>query len=304
MDQVQKPKVASNKQTTMESFVIKQFDDKTDQLLNHPLTLSITCKKSLFIIQKGTQQLKCGGLLNKLKKKFYSDYVTPARCWTLSNVDTGIRVHRQVYHLVHCKKYGYCKCEVKTNELHLNFMTTEAFRLMEEIEFTPIDSEVCIFSKTGHFGTKLDVIGYRWKGTDKQISTIISLKTGKSSSTNRFDGVHYLSKPYSNVKSTTRNHNQLQALSEVTILDKEYGLKFKSYFIFYLMHDGTSFYEQDDSWWGDLKVRDEFYELLCKRVQKPARKKRGKPKKEKETPKETEPKKRNEKQTILDETNK
>jgi hypothetical protein len=263
-------------QKTMDEFYKKDVDDMIDRLLQHPLSLSITSVGSMFSIQLGQVKRSCGGLLRVLERRFYHNHPTPDRWNTYSSKGVGIMVHRQLYHTIHCKKHEVCDCDTKTRDNNLNFMTKEAYRLMSEKGFTPVDSEVRIFCKRAHCGTKLDVVGYLHKGTKKQTSCVISIKTGKSSSVDRTDGIHYLAYPYEKIKSTTRNHNRLQALAELMILESEYGFKIKSYYIFHLRADGTSFAEEPDVWWGDKTTRLAFYNEMCKKVSELPKKKKAK----------------------------
>jgi hypothetical protein len=115
----------------------------------------------------------------------------------------------------------------------------------------------------------LDIIGYRYKGTKGQSSAIISIKTGYSIGGNNAGRLSLsLDYPFTSVKSTPKNHNQLQSLGEYMILKEEYDLRFPQYFILYLENDiKDCTYEPPADWWAnDVKAQRTFYEVLCSNV--------------------------------------
>lgn len=174
---------------------------------------------------------KYGGMLAVLHRKFNPNLHKVIRKKGFSGIINGTRIHRQIYHTIMCK--DKCDCKVKTNPKKLNELTKQAFDYMEFLHITPIASEIPILCKEGNFCTRLDVIGYRWKGTPQQESTIISIKTGYEIGFGR-DVDERMEKPFKELSATEQNNNQLQGFSERMILENEYNLKFNSYFIFYL----------------------------------------------------------------------
>jgi hypothetical protein len=231
-------------------------DNNTEQLLKHG-----TGAKHDGVSFVDTQGRRYRGLTDRLRKCFYDDYKPVKRKSGYSSMLNGTRVHRQLYHTIHCTTTAKCDCKVKTRKL--SKLTEDALRIMkEELDITPVDSEVPILCKDGNLCTSLDIIGYRWKGTPKQRSTIVSIKTGYEIGCDHSKTT--MNPPYHNVKSSPRNHNQLQALAEKLILEKQYNMMFPEYWIIYLCKSKPSTWEPLAKWLGDKKTQDLFYEFLCK----------------------------------------
>jgi hypothetical protein len=249
---------------TLDGVIETQLDTTCDQLMLHPITGLLLKDNSSPDGPITCDGITYPGLISTIHKKFYPSYERVERHQGTSSIDTGIRVHRQLYHSIECTSKKQCNCQVKTSMKRLNAMTLNAIRKFDELHFTPMAAEVPILCKQWNVGTRLDVVGYLWKGTPRQTSCIISIKTGYSSGRNRSKGDH-LSKPLDRVKSNEQNHNQLQSLCEHCILRFEYDLIFKRYFIIYLHKEYEQVeVEEPADWWGDNKTKRSVFDYLIK----------------------------------------
>jgi len=245
-------------QTLLYDFFGKEREDTyTTKLLANPFTKGITQDENgTFYVESKLilnpddiklgwhfEKYKSGGLWPRLARNFFPFHEAVCRRSGTSSKEVGIRVHRQIYHVIHCIGYEKfkigdyqiieCNCVVKTNPKRLNKLTLQAFEKMDSLGITPEDAEVPIYCNGG-FCTKLDVVGYRWKGTRRQTSTIISIKTGYTIGYDRDSRGSVFYEPFEDLKCTSKNKNQLQALAELCILKYDYGMTFEDYFIFYL----------------------------------------------------------------------
>jgi hypothetical protein len=249
-----------DEQGTLDGTIETELDTACDQLLSRPTTKSLLNDNNSPDGPIALDRVTYPGLISTIRKKFYPGYEKVERHSGTSSIDTGIRVHRQLYHSIECTKQ--CNCQVKTNMKRLNAMTLNALRKFEELHFTPVAAEVPILCKVWNVGTRLDVVGYLWKGTPRQTSCVVSIKTGYSSGRNRSRG-DYLMKPLDRVKSNEQNHNQLQSLCEHCILRFEYELIFKRYFIIYLHKEYEQVeVEEPAEWWGDNKMKRSVFDHL------------------------------------------
>ncbi len=241
------------------------------ELLDHPCTSGITQDPQTMAYRVQADCSGCGiprvtgGLFGRLRANFYPDRISAGaikrKKGTSSRV-SGIRIHRQVHHMVMCEKEGAkCDCTVKTNPKRLNKYTVALLDKFKELDIEPIATEVPIFCRKGGFCTRLDMLAMR-----SGIPLIISLKTGHSVGYNRDSRNTFLAAPFAHVKATTKNINQLQACSEHQILKREYGLSFKDYMIVYLgkKKDELVTFETPEKWWWatDTDTLDCFYRRL------------------------------------------
>jgi hypothetical protein len=202
------------------------------------------------------------GILKRLAERYYSDYSLVERKRGGSSIEQGIRIHRQLYHTIHCAKICECDCEIKT--IKLSQMTLNAQQKFKEIDFTPEDAEVPVLCSQWNLATKLDIVGYLWKGTNRQASCIVSIKTGYNIGRTQNRHRQTLEEPLNHIPSTPQNHHQLQGLAELCIVRKCYGLPIKYYKIIYLSNDyKDTFVEDPSDWWGDNRFKDQvFFESM------------------------------------------
>lgn len=240
--------------------------DHVTALLNDERTHNIRQEGNTFIVY---EKERMGGFTRPMRKKFFPDYEeVKKRRSTRSGKKTGERVHRQVYHMIECvgRKGGNCDCTVKTNPKKLNKWTVQCLDKLKSLEITPAAAEVPIFSKRGRRCTKLDLVGWRWKGKPQQRSLVISLKTGYSSCYDVDRLGQRMKPPLDDIPSIPKNHNQLQGLLEYATLDEEYKLRFDDYLILYLGHgdDGKVKTEYLDDWCMSESTRRDAYSEFCK----------------------------------------
>lgn len=264
-------------QTDILSFCETPQVDLVQDLLDHRLTNTITQDQKTFcfhVPEKNGKETWCGGLMKRLQKNFYSERQTAGKIVRkrgTSGVQTGIRVHRQIHHLVQCKRTGKCDCTVKTSEKRLHKYTKSLFSKLKAMGIEPVATEVPVYCKPGRFCTRLDMIGYQ--GISK-IPTIISLKTGYNVGFNRDARDTTFEEPFDEIPSTSQNINQLQALSEHEILKREYKLDFPNYFIIYMgkkkrktkkqIEEEEVLVDNPSKWWwrSNEETLDQFYSKL------------------------------------------
>ena len=204
------------------------------RLMSDDRTQKIHHNGSKFIYS--SEQTKMTGITRMLKKIFYSNYKPiKSKRSKRSNIDIGNKVHRQIYHMVHClQNQNKCNCTIRTSCKKLHKYTLQALQVFKDLEFTCKASEVPIISEENKICTQIDLLGYRWYEQKNERSVHISIKTGYGPNydINRLE--QYLSSPLQEVLSTPRNHNRLQLLCERLILEKEYNIYFDDYIIIYL----------------------------------------------------------------------
>lgn len=247
-------------------------NDAIFELRNHRLTPQLSREDNTFVWTVYGQKRMMGGLTKLIRRRFYPDapefkkkkHNNNRRIIASRGKTTGTRVHRQIYHMIVCVKLKSCDCKIKTNPKKLNVLTKQAFQVFKQLEFTPLDAEVMILSETARFCTQLDVIGYKWYGTSKQRSVIISIKTGYSDNFDKSKGNKMMLEPLNSLLSTAQNHNQLQGMLERYILKKEYGVHFDDYYIIYLGHkkDGSAHIETLAPWCTSEDMCEKVYSSL------------------------------------------
>lgn len=270
----------SKKLSIMEKFIVRTTNtgaieaahgkEAVGQLENHWITRQLKREDNTFIWKTGCETHMMGGLTKLIRRKFYPDSISFKKSKRKSGgiggngKSNGTRVHRQIYHMVVCLGKRNCDCEIKTNPKRLNILTTQAFSVFKNLEFTPLNAEIIILSKIGKFCTQLDVIGNRFHGTPKQRSTIISIKTGYSTEYDKCKGNSRMNAPLDFLLSTARNHNQLQGMLERYILRHEYGITFDDYFIVYLGHSqtGEPHVEELDKWCLSDDICKQVYDAI------------------------------------------
>lgn len=179
-----------------------------------------------------------------------------------SSIVTGNRVHRLLYHQYHCKKSECCDCGlIQPNRK--NEFVENAKRILAEEKIDIEDCEVPVLYEKAMIGTCLDMIGYISKGTKGQKSLIVSIKTGYGSGYDRDSEGWNMQFPFTDVKSSSKEHNQLQGFAEYTILQKDYGLKFDEYRILYLSKDYKECrIERPEDWWNKRNIQDGFFSCM------------------------------------------
>lgn len=250
----------------MKHLVNKTPDVKTEMFVNLSKKFEVSNRDGGgYFIGKAKDKI-LGGLSKKMKRTFYPEREDTNRKRGSSSLQGGERVHRQIYHMIHCKKLASCDCKVKTNESRLNQLTINAFKKMKEIEFTPIDAEVPLLSLKSNFCTRVDVVGYLWKGTERQTSCFIELKTGYSQQWKRDGKKSYFLAPLNEVYASSRNINQLQTACCHSVLSEEHKINFPSCFVLYLKKEYSecSVENPADWWWKDKKKTIEIFDKLCK----------------------------------------
>lgn len=224
------------------SSILKYIEPKKklvtcDSLLKHPLRQEChqIDKKKGFYWKKGNMTFS--GITKKLKRSFYPDFKYNSkkkpRKGTCSSISIGTRVHEEICHIVNCEKTGICECE-KSKKKKLHNFTKKAIKKFKELEITLEEAEVTIFSPLIKVGTRIDLIGSRWKGTDKERMVAISLKTGYPG---KYKKPKKMLAPLDSLDSIPHNHNQLQGMTEHIILEKEYQINLDDYIIMYLGKD-------------------------------------------------------------------
>lgn len=233
-------------QTSIQSFLTSSNITDTNQdpinaLLLHRYTNTISQDPNTWcfnVIEPNGSIKKCGGLIKRLQKNFYSKRIKLGqikRKKGSSSRSIGTMVHRQIHHLITCEKLGKCNCDKKTSKNRLNKYTKLLFEKLKELNIEPIATEIPIYNKSGGFCTRLDMIG-RQNG---HTPLIISLKTGHSTGFNRDSRNTFFDEPFEDISSTSQNINQLQSLAEYQILKREYNLPFTKYLIIYLGKKST-----------------------------------------------------------------
>ena len=249
-------------QATIRNMVQKNRIDPVKELLKDYRTTSILgCERGF--IHKGKLYK---GLTRKLKKAFHpqSKISVKNRIKTPSgsSIENGTRVHRLLYHHFHCKKSEYCDCGISQPNRKNEFVENAKKKLIEE----KIDIEECeipILSEKLSIATCLDMIGYISKNTKGQKSVIISIKTGYGPGYNRDSEGWNMQFPFKDLKSCSKEHNQLQGFAESEILHKDYNLKFDEYLILYLSKDLKDCkIERSEDWWNKKSIQEDFYNCL------------------------------------------
>lgn len=165
------------KQTKLTTFVSNKFDGKAtiSRLLAHP-----RMKQYRFDSTSKTftddKQVKWGGSLKRLARKFYPNYDDSdnnKKRKSGSSKELGKKIHRHMQHRVNCRK-GACTCDIKTRGF--NKRAKAMIKMLDEQEdIELLKAEVPVVSEQGCFGTLLDLVGVRRKSG---ASVLISVKTG------------------------------------------------------------------------------------------------------------------------------
>jgi hypothetical protein len=213
----------------------------------------------------GKEKKIMGGLIKKMKRTFYPLRQETLRKRGTSSTTGGVRVHRQIYHIIHCIQSGICNCDVKTNVNRLNELTKNTLKKLKELEFTAIDAEVPLLSEKSNFCTRLDLIGYLWKGTEKQTSCFIELKTGYEKQWKRDGKGYYFLDPLQKVYASSRNINQLQAACCHSVMSEEYNFNFQRCIVLYINKEYKDCFAEEplDWWWKNKKIGSEIYQKMC-----------------------------------------
>lgn len=164
------------------------------------------------------------GITRPLMRLFYPTFKGISKNRTgRSSRTIGSRVHRQLFHTIECKRRGMCLCKTKTRKL--NKYTVQALDKLKELDLTPECAEIPIVSHSSRTATRIDMICTRWKGSQGlERSVIVSIKTGYHCGGFDVDKLNQiLESPLAHVRSTPRNHNQLQACCELAIIREDYG---------------------------------------------------------------------------------
>jgi hypothetical protein len=201
------------------------------------------------------------GLTKRLKTIFHPESKVERKASSDpgSSIKNGTRVHRLLYHHYHCNQSEYCDCGL----LHAdqkNPFVENAKKLIESEKLTVVDCEIPIYSASASLCTCLDMIGYRNKGSVAEKSVIISIKTGYGSGYDRDAKGWKMHAPFKDIKSSSKQHNQLQGFAEYNILKRDYNLCFDEYLILYLSKDESNCrVEISESWWRSKPTEDDFF---------------------------------------------
>jgi hypothetical protein len=223
----------------MEKYLVcnANANQSVESLLNHPRTQQLSQNKNMVFVWKAPGQpvRMYKGMTKRIRKLFYPTFTVSERKRKrgTSSIDTGNRVHRQIYHMIECTK-GKCTCTTRTNPNRLHKFTKQFFAACKRMEITPMASEVCLLCEQGGFCTRLDAVGYRYKGTPQQRSVIISIKTGYSGGLDIAGSVNKLLEPLDSLDNTSRTHAFLQCAMEREILKREYEIEFDDAIVFFL----------------------------------------------------------------------
>jgi len=259
-----------NKKNQMENGSILKYTNKKnneigliEKFLNNPIRNEVIQSKKRHYFYWKTNKKMLNGLTRTIKKKFFPNfsYDKMTKRKVCSSKKTGIRVHSELYHHYHCSFVEFkddCRCECVSNSNKFHRYTKQAIEMFKKMEIEINDSEVIIFSRELKIATKIDMIGTRWKGTDKEKMVVISIKTG---SHNKYRKPDKMIGPLNFVDSIPSNHAQLQSMVEHMILEKEYNVKVTEYYILYLTN-GDTIVEYLSGWCLDTKNRQNVYDFL------------------------------------------
>jgi hypothetical protein len=217
-----------------------QARNAVQELLTHPLTKEIELGEHTFTWkQPGQEPKQMFGVTKPLAKKFYPDYDAPCSSSysTASGKETGTRVHRQIFHMVECvkRRSGACICKgTRTHQSRLHRWTKQALDEFKRLDITPEAAEIPILSKTAEHCTAIDVIGTRYKGTPREKTVHLSMKTGYKVGYDDNKTKKKMHVPLNETISAPKYHNMLQILIEKMILEVEYGIVFDEHIIVYL----------------------------------------------------------------------
>ncbi len=202
------------------------------------------------------------GLLRVMASNFYPNRQESKNKRGGSSKKQGERIHSQIEHFINCTPSGICSCSTPVKRASL--LVKNAFSKFKSIGFTPVRSEVPIFSKNGRFCTRIDIIGYIDKGKDSQRSCMIEIKTGFKTHLKRDGKKTYFNKPLEEIYASSQNIHQLQLASMAVITEKEYGIQFGEHKIIYLRKELNECNIVDAAiWWkGKKEKKEQIYNSL------------------------------------------
>lgn len=210
--------------------------DACTRLMQHPTTLGCFGSPQgpvYWFNSRTKKKMSYRGITAPLHKRFYSKYaVTKKPRNGRSSKETGTRVHRHIYHAVHCKEY--CKCDKKMIKMHA--YAKQALKCLAEMAMTPVACEVPVVSHIAFKSTRLDMICERWADdANAKRSVVISVKTGYrgASSRKNLDDLMF-DAPLDAVPCTLENQDHLQGCCELAMLRRDEGIEFDDYRILYL----------------------------------------------------------------------
>lgn len=177
------------------------------------------------------------GSLKLLKAAFYPSYTAPkVRRNEDSSKAKGTLIHRHIAHRVNCVRDKVCSCiGKKTNTKRINKV---ALAIIEELEknqgITLERAELPVLHNRLNFGTQIDLVGIRHKGTTYENSVLISVKTGyKKHFKRKPANGRKLKEPFDFLYDTPLSHHQVQVLVEYLLSYHEYNYKFDECLIIY-----------------------------------------------------------------------
>jgi hypothetical protein len=203
------------------------------------------------------------GLTRKLKRIFHpQSKINKKKNNSGSSIQNGNRIHRLLYHEYHCTKSEYCDCGIAQPNRNNSFVKN-AKKIIESENITIIECEIPIVSENAQTATALDMIGYSNKGKANEKSVIISIKTGYEIGYEKDSKGWMMQGPFKDIKSNSKQHNQLQGFAEYNILKKDYGLTFDEYIILYLAREEDKCkIERSEDWWKEKEKQDSFFTYM------------------------------------------
>jgi hypothetical protein len=251
-------------------------DTKLERLLEHPRTARLSLSPldgggeegrenhyhgRTFVYRTcegGGQDIRLQGLTNRLRQRFYPDYRAPQKKHGHgSSTAAGSAVHRQLEHLVNCKREGTCHCGLqkvtKKNPTRTyqepprkSERTEVALRVLASHGLEPVASEVPLAHLRSRLGTSVDLLCLVKplpsvlpkveppSPQEPPATVLVSLKTGYAKGYNVCRKQQRLGTPLDDVPSTPRNHHQLQVMCEGLLMEREYGAAPDASFVLYL----------------------------------------------------------------------
>lgn len=206
------------------------------ELCRHPLYLRCAYDdaKCRFSVDAG--RFTCGGLIHRLKIRFYPQFKfkkTKSPYWRKgirSSKTIGSAVDREIETLVNVR--GVRSIDDSDFPKHGILSKTRRFyQRLKEMDIVPVLAEFTVVCVAKGVGTRIDLIGYRHFGTDRQRVVTVERKTGYTSGMYAAQGA--MTAPLAHIKNNPFNQHQLQSLVGAILLERCYGIKVSERYVLY-----------------------------------------------------------------------
>ena len=261
---------------------------KLKQLLEHSQKQCVHLREDHFEYTSpdGLTRAPMRGLTRRLRELFYPNHLAPRRVRDHgSSRVAGTRLHRQIQHMVACKKAGTCSCGLqKSTKKNPKLIYVPpprvaagakvALRALREHGLEPCASEVVLSRVKSCVATAADLLCQTLPLPNVRTEVfspspyepslvLVSLKTGYQKGYNICRGKQRLQAPFSDVPSSPRTHHQLQLLFEGLLMERESGVAPDYSAVLYLLKGESDHrWEGADPWTKDPLLRQKAYSKL------------------------------------------